>query len=453
MEYNNLFAAQKAFFNSGQTKDPEFRKARLLQLKQLLTDNETLLNEAIHKDFGKSDFETYITELSGIIHDIDFYVRNMHALCRPRRVATNWLNLPGKSRIYTEPLGVALVIGAWNYPYQLSLCPLVAAMAAGNCCIVKPSELPAHTMQVMAQLINTHFDPAYIHVAEGGVDTTTTLLQCPFNKIFFTGSTKVGRIVYQAAAQHLCPVTLELGGKSPVLITANANLEVAAKRIVWAKFLNAGQTCVAPDYILVEEKVKQALIGKLKTYIIKNDYYAGAPHYTQIINERNFDRLLALIDPAKVILGGHTDRGQRYIAPTLLHEVTTADAIMQEEIFGPLLPVLTFTDYRQALAMVAAGEKPLSAYLFSDDKTEQKLFLEGISFGGGCINDLVIHLTNNHLPFGGVGQSGMGSYHGAFGFDTFSHKKSVLHKATWGEPDLKFPPYTAAKRKWIRRLR
>ncbi len=453
MEYRNLFAQQKAFFARQQTKDPEFRKARLLELKKLLLDNEKLLNEAIAKDFGKSDFETYITELSGIIHDIDYYVKNMHALCRPKKVSTNWLNLPGKSRIYTEPLGITLVIGAWNYPYQLSLCPMVAAMAAGNCCIVKPSELPANTMQVMAQLINTHFDPAYIHVVEGGVAETTELLQCPFDKIFFTGSTKVGRIVYQAAAQNLCPVTLELGGKSPAIVTAQANLEVAAKRITWGKFLNAGQTCVAPDYILVAEEVRQELTDKIKAQIIKNNYQAGAAHYTQIINERNFDRLLALINPAKVILGGSYDREKRFIAPTLLSGITEQDAIMQEEIFGPLLPILSFTDYRQALEMVAAGEKPLSTYLFSNNKNEQDLFLERISFGGGCINDVIIHLTNDHLPFGGVGQSGMGSYHGQYGFDTFSHKKSVLQKATWGEPELKFPPYTATKRKWIRKFR
>lgn len=453
MEYKSLFTAQKAFFASRQTKDPEFRKARLLELKKLLLDNEALLNEAILKDFGKSDFETYITELSGIIHDIDYYVKNMRALCRPEKVSTNWLNLPGKSRIYTEPLGVTLVIGAWNYPYQLSLCPMVAAMAAGNCCIVKPSELPAHTMQLMAKLVNTHFDPAYIHVVEGGVDETTALLQCPFDKIFFTGSTKVGKIVYQAAAQHLCPVTLELGGKSPAIVTASANLDVAAKRITWGKFLNAGQTCVAPDYILVAEQVRQELTDKIKAQVLNNDYQPGAAHYTRIINERNFDRLLALIDPAKVILGGNYDREKRFIAPTLLSEVTTQDAIMQEEIFGPLLPILSFTDYHQALEMIAEGAKPLSAYLFSNNKNEQDLFLERVSFGGGCINDVIIHLTNDRLPFGGVGQSGMGNYHGSYGFDTFSHKKSVLYKATWGEPDLKFPPYTAAKRKWIRKLR
>lgn len=453
MEYSSLFTAQKAFFASQQTKNPEFRKARLLELRKLLLDNEVLLNEAIQKDFGKSDFETYITELSGIIQDIDYYVKNMRALCRPEKVRTNWLNLPGKSRIYTEPLGVTLIIGAWNYPYQLSLCPMVAAMAAGNCCIVKPSELPAHTMQLMAKLVNTHFDPAYIHVVEGGVAETTAMLQCPFDKIFFTGSTKVGRIVYQAAAQHLCPVTLELGGKSPAIVTANANLDVAAKRITWGKFLNAGQTCVAPDYILVEEQVRQELTDKIKAQILKNDYQPGTAHYTQIINERNFDRLLALIDPAKVILGGDSDRQKRFIAPTLLSEVTVQDAIMQEEIFGPLLPILSFTDYTQALEMISEGAKPLSAYLFSDNKQEQDLFLERVSFGGGCINDVIIHLTNEHLPFGGVGLSGMGSYHGRYGFDTFSHKKSVLYKATWGEPDLKFPPYTAAKRKWIRKLR
>ncbi|OJV55750.1 MAG: aldehyde dehydrogenase [Bacteroidetes bacterium 43-16] len=452
MTYKDLFSAQQAYFRSQQTKDLDFRKANLLKLKKLLIEKEQAMNEAIEKDFGKSAFETYITELSAVLQEIDYYVKNMRTLARPGKVWTNLLNLPGKSRIYTEPLGVVLVIGAWNYPYQLSLCPMVAAMAAGNCCILKPSELPAHTMQVMTQLINTNFDPAYIHVVPGGVEETTALLECPFDKIFFTGSTKVGRIVYEAAAKHLCPVTLELGGKSPAIVTADANLEVAARRITWGKFLNAGQTCVAPDYVLVEEKVKQAFIEQMKAQVQKNDYHAGASHYTQIINERNFNRLLSLMDRDKVILGGDSDKSKRFIAPTLLTGVSTGDAIMQEEIFGPLLPILSFSDYRQALEQVADGEKPLSAYLFSNNQKEQQLFLDHISFGGGCINDVIVHLTNNRMPFGGVGHSGMGSYHGKFGFDTFSHKKSVLNKATWGEPDLKFPPYTASKIKWVRKF-
>ena len=342
--------------------------------------------------------------------------------------------------------------GAWNYPYQLSLSPVVAAIAAGNTCIVKPSEIAENTMKAMAKIINENFSQEFLFVAEGGVAETTEILKLKFDKIFFTGSPRVGQIVYEAAAQHLTPVTLELGGKSPAIVTGSADFEVAAKRIVWGKFLNAGQTCVAPDYILVDGKVKDSFLDSLKSYIQKYNYQPDSEHYTQIINDRNFERLINLIDRNKVYLGGSSIPEKRYIEPTILDNVTWDDAVMQEEIFGPILPVLTFKNFNDALSQIAAYEKPLSAYLFTDKSEEKEQFVSKISFGGGCINDVVMHLSNDHLPFGGVGNSGMGNYHGKYGFDAFSHKKAVLSRATWGEPDLKYPPYTEKKLEWIKKL-
>jgi len=287
---------------------------------------------------------------------------------------------------------------------------------------------------------------------EGGVEEITGILELKFDKIFFTGSTKVGKIVYEAAAKNLTPVTLELGGKSPAIVAASANLEVAARRIVWGKFLNAGQTCVAPDYILVDERVKDSLVTSLKKYIQKFSYKADSEQYTQIINEKNFERLIKMIDPENVFYGGNFDAEKRFIEPTILQNVTWEDSVMQEEIFGPILPVLTYKNFNEALLQISKHEKPLAAYLFTNNSEEKDLFTTRISFGGGCINDVVMHLSNDHLPFGGVGNSGIGNYHGKFGFDTFSHQKAILERATWGEPDLKYPPYSEKKLSWIKRV-
>lgn len=452
MSYAALFRSQKKFFYTHQTKDIDFRKFNLEKLKKLILQFEPQLNEAIAKDFGKSSFETYLTEIAVIIKDIDHYLKNLDHLAGPRSVTTNLASLPGSSKIYADPLGVVLVIGAWNYPYQLSLCPMIAAIAAGNCGIIKPSELPAHTMQVLAKLINDNFEPHYLHVIEGGVEETGLLLELPFDKIFFTGSSRVGKIVYEAAARNLTPVVLELGGKSPAVVTATSNLDIAAKRIVWGKFLNAGQTCVAPDYVVVEESVKEEFLKKVQQHILKNNYQQDVPHYTKIINERNFERLMDLVEPDKIYIGGQYSRNDLFIAPIVLKNVHWTDKVMQEEIFGPILPVIGYTDLADTLQTIAELEKPLSAYLFSNDEEEVREFLHVVSFGGGCINDVIIHLTNERLPFGGVGGSGMGSYHGKFGFEAFSHQKAVVDRATWGEPSIKYPPYSESKKKWIRRL-
>lgn len=443
---------QRQYFSTNQTKALAFRKAQLEKLKQVLLENKVMMYEAIQKDFGKSAFETYATEFSFILKDIQYYLKNLSHLAQPQKTTTNLTNQLGTSKIYAEPLGCCLVIGAWNYPYQLSLSPLVAAVAAGNTCVLKPSEIAENTMLAMEKIINENFPPEFLYVATGGVPETTEILKEKFDKIFFTGSTKVGKIVYQAAAKNLTPVTLELGGKSPVIITKKANLEVAAKRIVWGKFLNAGQTCVAPDYIYAEESIEAEFLQLLKKYIAAFNYKPSSPQYTRIINERNFHRLTNLIDQKKVSYGGETDIENLYIQPTILQNVSWEDPVMQEEIFGPIMPILSFTGFEETLKTIASKEKPLSAYLFSDDEAEQDLFLAEISFGGGCINDVIMHLSNDYLPFGGVGNSGFGSYHGKFGFLAFSHQKSILKRATWGEPDLKYPPYTATKMKWLKRL-
>lgn len=452
MNIPNLLSSQRHFFRSHATLDISFRKGALQKLKALLKANEENLQNAIFSDFRKSPFDSYATELGILYKEIDFYLEKMDRLSAPRRVKTNLANLPGSSYIYPEPYGCTLIIGAWNYPYQLSLGPAIAAIAAGNTCIIKPSELPKHTMLIMADLINNNFPQEFLHVIAGGAEETTLLLNEKFDKIFFTGSTRVGKIVYAAAAKHLTPVVLELGGKSPVIVSRSANLESAVKRIVWGKFLNGGQTCIAPDYILVEEVIKAKFEELLLKKIQSTNYEEGAPHYTSIIDERNFDRLVNMIDPKKVILGGDFKKQTLHISPTVMTDVSWDDLVMQEEIFGPILPIISYQSYDEALTSILEKEKPLSAYLFSEDAGEKEEFMRRLSFGGGCINDVIMHIANEHLPFGGVGSSGMGSYHGQFGFDCFSHSKSILKKPTWGEPSLKYPPYNSSKLSWIKRL-
>jgi aldehyde dehydrogenase (NAD+) len=452
MNYSTVFQEQKAFFKTNTTKDLGFRKAMLKKFATLLKDHEKLLYEAIYKDFRKSTFDTYASEIGLIETSLNYYLKNLESLAEPKSVSTNIVNIPGSSYTVCEPLGATLVIGAWNYPYQLTLIPVVTAIAAGNTCIIKPSEMPANTMRAMAKLINENFDPNYLYVVEGGVPETTEILTFPFDKIFFTGSTKVGKIVYEAAAKNLTPVVLELGGKSPAIVTKHANIKVAAKRIVWGKFLNGGQTCVAPDYILVENSVKSALVKEVIALLKQYNYSDGAEHYVSIINERNFKRILAMIDPAKVVYGGTSNAETLYIEPTVLDNVSWTDAVMQEEIFGPVLPILGFNSLDNAFEQVLNHDKPLAAYFFSDISQEQSSFVNTLSFGGGCLNDTVMHLTNEHLPFGGVGASGMGHYHGSFGFMAFSHQKAILKKANWGETPLKYPPYSETKKSWIQRL-
>jgi len=452
MEIQEVVSKQKAFFKTQQTKNIRFRKMYLEKLRDVILQNENLLYEAIYKDFGKSKFDTFTTEISFILNDIKYYLKNLKSLSKPKKVRTNLVNQIGKSRIHSEPLGNILVIGAWNYPYQLSLSPIVAALAAGNCCILKPSEIAENTMKAMVKIINENFPPEYLFAYEGGIDETTELLKLKFDKIFFTGSTKVGNIVYKAAAENLTPVVLELGGKSPAIITKDANLEVAAKRIVWGKFLNAGQTCVAPDYLLVEESVHEQFLEMLRKNIQQFKYEPESEHYTKIINKKNFERLIKLVNHEKIYFGGEYDEEKLYIEPTILTNINWKDDVMQEEIFGPILPVISFTNFNLILNEIIGLEKPLAAYLFTNNAEEKESFTNKLSFGGGCINDVMMHLGNENLPFGGVGNSGIGNYHGKFGFETFSHQKAVLQRATWGEPDIKYPPYSEKKLGWIKKF-
>lgn len=452
MNYSQIFKSQKEFFNSQTTKDIAFRKKNLLKLKNILKDNESLLFEAIYKDFRKSEFDTFANELNLVYHEIDYLLKNINRLSKPQKVKTGIALFPGKSYIYSEPLGCTLIIGAWNYPYSLTLIPLVSSMAAGNTSIIKPSELPANAMHAIAELINTNFPSEYLYVVEGGIPETTELLKLPYDKIFFTGSPRVGRIVYEAAAKNLTPVTLELGGKSPAIVTDSADLEVAVRRIIWGKFLNAGQTCVAPDYLLVEESIKPKLMELIKQKLDVFNYADGAENYVSIINKKNFDRVLRLIEPSKVFYGGEHNENTLYIQPTILDNITWNDSVMQEEIFGPVLPVLSYSDFNGMLCEITKREKPLAAYLFTENKQQKMTFLKTLSFGGGCINDTLMHLTVDSLPFGGVGNSGMGNYHGDFGFITFSHQKSILDRKNWGEPAFKYPPYSKTKLNWIKRF-
>jgi aldehyde dehydrogenase (NAD+) len=452
MHFSDLLATQRQYFKAQHTKTLAARKSTLQRFKQLLQENEAKIYAAVHADFQKSEHEAFLTEWAILIKDIDEAIGALPKWMKAQKVKTNLVNLPGKSFTVAEPFGQCLVIGAWNYPIQLSFAPAIAALAAGNTVILKPSELAANSAQCMADLVAQYFDPRLFTVVLGGVEETTALLAERFDKIFFTGSPAVGRIVYQAAAKHLTPVTLELGGKSPAIISQSADLPTAIKRLVWAKFLNAGQTCIAPDYVFIHESIYQECLILLQQEIEKNQYALGNKNYVQIINERNLARLEQLIQKEKVSYGGKVDRNTRTIEPTLLRDISLEDPIMQEEIFGPILPLLPYTHFEDALSYIQDHEKPLSAYLFSNDKAEQAAWLGQLSFGGGCINDAIMHITNPNLPFGGVGQSGTGSYHGKAGFETFSHRKSVFEKPRLFEVPLKYPPYTTTKMGWIKRL-
>lgn len=458
MDIQQLIASQQSFFNLNRTKNVDFRIEQLKKIRTILKDNEQLLYDAIYKDFGKSEFETYVTELGLVFHEIKNNIRHLKKWSKKQCVRTGMANFPAKSYIVPEPLGSILVIGAWNYPYQLSLLPAITALAAGNTVILKPSELPSNSSKVMAELINNNFSSDYFHVVEGGVAVTTELLEHRFDKIFFTGSIPVGRIVYQAAAKHLTPVTLELGGKSPTFVLADCDLKMTAKRIAWAKFLNAGQTCIAPDYILVEksieEKFLQVLKVELEKYAITKNTTSDKENasYVQIINDSNFERLHKLIANTSCFFGGEVDKEKRFIGPTVLSNCSFEDEVMQDEIFGPILPIISFINLDEMIQKVKDRPKPLSCYIYSkSQKTIDKLVNE-ISFGGGAINDSIMHLSNKNLPFGGVGFSGTGSYHGKAGFDTFTHFKSILHKPFWLEFDFKYAPYTKTKLKIIKWL-
>jgi aldehyde dehydrogenase (NAD+) len=440
-----LIDSQREYFNTNVTKSLEFRLEKLKKLKKLLKDNQFALDEAIHKDFGKQRFENLLTELYVVQDDLTVAIENLEAWAKKKPIPTNALNDPSLCYIMAEPLGVSLIIGPWNYPYQLTLAPIVAAIAAGCTAIIKPSELTVNSSHLIATLINENFHSSYLHVVEGGIPETTALLEQKFDKIFFTGSVPVGKIVYQAAAKHLTPVTLELGGKSPVIITADSDLDLTVKRLVWGKFLNAGQTCIAPDYVFVHKTIEKKFLERLTDEIELRAYKLENGNLVQIVNERNATRLNNLIDQNKVYYGGKVDIKNRVIEPTIITNVTWEDKVMQEEIFGPILPVMSFVDLTDVIRQIKERPKPLALYLFTNSDAVKTRVLSEISFGGGCVNDTIMHISVGALPFGGVGDSGIGSYHGEDGFKSFSHYKSILEKPFTPEPEVKFSPYTKEK--------
>ncbi|NET31198.1 MAG: aldehyde dehydrogenase [Cyanothece sp. SIO1E1] len=439
----NILQQQRQFFGTGQTQAVTFRMQQLQRLKQGILDHQSAILAALKADLHKPELEARATELV-VTREIDHALKRIRAWVRPRQVAVPVDQFPAVARIYPEPLGIVLIISPWNYPFNLAISPLVGAIAAGNCAIVKPSEIAPHTSEAIATLIQKNFDPAYIAVVEGGIDTSQQLLAEKFDHIFFTGGTQVGKIIMAAAAKHLTPVTLELGGKSPCIVEADINLETAAQRITWGKFLNAGQTCIAPDYLLVEQTIKSDLLTAIKKHL--HTFYgedpASSPDYARIISAKHFHRLTALLDHGQIVIGGQTNPEERYIAPTVIDHVSLDDNVMAEEIFGPILPVLEYGDLADAIAIVNQRPKPLALYFFSKDRAKQARVLQATSSGGVCINDTLMHVGGvTSLPFGGVGDSGMGAYHGKAGFDTFSHYKSVLQKSFRFGSTLLYPPY------------
>ncbi len=446
----------RATFATGATKPAAWRRATLQRMSALLQEREEQLLDALAADFGKPRFEAWTTELGFTVSDINHTLAHLSSWMKPDKVGTPLAFQPGSSHIVAEPVGVVCVIAPWNYPVQLLLLPMVAAIAADNAVVAKPSELAPHTAAELVSLIDAIGDPA-VAAVQGGVAETTELLAQRFDHIIYTGNSRVARIVMRAAAEHLTPVTLELGGKSPAIVSRHANVEIAARRIAWGKFLNAGQTCIAPDYVLVEQPVHDQFVAALGKNIAEfyGDDPQASPDFTRIVNEPHFHRLEKLLQSGTVAHGGVTDADTRYISPTVLTDVQADDPVMGEEIFGPVLPVLSVPSLEAAIAFVnersADGDKPLALYTFSESDTENDQVLAGATSGGACVNGTLLHISNPNLPCGGVGESGMGAYHGKFGFDAFSHHRAVHSRSTKLDPSLMYPPYTAKKQKLIRR--
>ncbi len=441
-------------FDSGITRPIAWRKKQLQQLKKLLKENEDALCEALNKDLGKSPFESWSSELNFVKNEINHTLAHLGEWMRAEQVPTPAAFHPASSEVRREPLGVVLVIAPWNYPIQLALGPMAPALAAGNCVLLKPSEVSPSCSAVLAELVPRYLDTSAVQVVEGGVPETSALLEQRFDHIFFTGSGPIGKIVMAAAAKHLTPVTLELGGKSPCIVDRKVSLEVSARRILWGKFFNTGQTCIAPDYVLVHRDKHDALLAAFERAIQR--FFQGKPQeskdYGRIVSERHFDRLLALLQGQTVVTGGGSDRAERYIEPTILRDVDPESPVMQEEIFGPILPVIPYDSLDEAIAFVNGRDKPLALYLFSRDSRTREAVLQRTSSGGVCINQTLLHLAVPDLPFGGVGPSGMGAYHGRAGFETFSHRKSIMARSTAIDPWLLYPPFTDSKQKITRRL-
>jgi aldehyde dehydrogenase (NAD+) len=439
----DIIHSQRSFFESGKTKDVAFRIGQLKKLSRVIHENENALLDAFAADMKKPRLEGYASEIAVTLNEIRYAINNLASWTRPKMVMTARPILPSLCSITREPLGVVLILAPWNYPFQLAVGPLVGAIAAGNCAVVKPSELAPATSELMERIFREHFDSSFIAVVTGGPETAQALLEARFDHIFYTGSSRVGKIVMEAASHHLTPVTLELGGKSPCIVDTDVNLKYAARRIAWAKFFNAGQTCVAPDYILVDERIKGLFIEELKRQI--HGFFGKdpslSPDYARIINAAHFERLSSYLGQGAIIMGGQTKPEELYIAPTVMDHINMDAPIMTEEIFGPVLPVVPYNDIKEAITFVNRRPKPLALYVFTRDKGKQAEVVTKTSSGAVCINDAVVHFASHYLPFGGVGDSGMGAYHGRTGFETFSHAKSIVKNTMLFDIPLRYAPY------------
>lgn len=451
-EITHLIKKQRRFFSSGATLDVSFRIRALNRLKASIRLHEDEIHAAIRKDLGKSSFESYLCETGLVLSEITYMLRHIRSLAKEKTVRTPLSQFPARSFRKPSPYGVVLIMSPWNYPFLLTLDPLVDAIAAGNTAIIKPGAYSPATSRIISRIISECFDASYISVVTGGRAENTCLLNQHFDYIFFTGSQSVGKEVMRRASAHLTPITLELGGKSPCIVEKSADLKLAAKRIVFGKFLNCGQTCVAPDYIYCDRKVKDELTEQIKIQICRQfgKKPLENPDYGKIISEKHFNRILGLIDSEKVIYGGKYHAPKQQIEPTVMDSVTFEDAVMQEEIFGPLLPILTYRSLDEAIARINSLPHPLALYVFTQNKAAARKITSRCGFGGGCINDTVIHLATSEMGFGGFGESGMGSYHGKAGFDTFSHDKSIVDKKPWPDLPMRYQPYRKASEKLVR---
>ena len=443
MDIEQKLKAQRIFFQKGSTLDITYRKQALKSLRKVIRENESEILEALEHDLGKSPFESFASEIGLVYSEITYMLKNIDRLSRPERAATEPANFPSVSRIYKEPYGSVLIMAPWNYPFQLSLIPLIGAVAAGNCAVVKPSDYAPCVAHMVDVIIDAAFDKRHVFTVTGGREANQSLLSHSFDYIFFTGGKTVGRLVMHAAAEHLTPVTLELGGKSPCIVDETADISLAAKRIAWGKFINCGQTCVAPDYIYVHKNVKKDFLKALIRSI--EAFYGCDPinnkDYGKIVNEKHFDRLTGLFKDVPLYYGGRTDRSLCRIAPVIIDHADWNMKVMQEEIFGPVIPILEYDDLGEVKREIRKHPKPLALYLFTSSKIVEKDILNSVSFGGGCINDTLMHLCSSSMPFGGVGESGMGNYHGRYSFDTFTHKKSILKKDTHIDLPIRYAPF------------
>ncbi len=441
--YNALVNKQRRLFQTGQTLDIDFRLGALEKLKSIIKEQEQKIIQALKGDLNKAEFEAYSTEIGVVLGEISFIQRHLRSWIKPQKVKTPLTHFGASSYIYSDPYGVALIIAPWNYPFQLAIAPLVGAIAAGNCAVIKPSELTPQTSAVLEELISKIFPEEYMAVVQGGVETSQALLQEKFDTIFFTGSVPVGKIVMEAAARQLIPVTLELGGKSPCIVHEDAKIKLAAKRIAWGKFINAGQTCVAPDYVYLHHKVRDKFFQELKSAIqeLYGERPLNNPNYTHIVTPRHYDRLSSFLQEGQILIGGKGDRENLVLEPTVLTHITWKDSVMQDEIFGPILPILEYNDLAQVIEGIGNHPQPLALYLFSESSRVTQKVLRHVTFGGGCINDTIYHLVSPYLPFGGVGSSGIGTYHGQASFEAFSHKKSVLKQTTRFDMPMRYPNF------------